>query len=435
MLSCLLVSGCGGGAPAHGGGTANGGSGGNVGSGGGGSASGQDGGTSGSGGGTGTGGGTGGGTGSGGGTMSGGDGGAGSSDGGAPPGPGAPGYLHTSGGQILDSNNNVVRLTGLSWFGFETSNFVPHGLWQRSMSSMLDQIKSLGYNVIRVPFTNQMLLGGATPNSIDFNQNPDLQGLTALEILDKLVAGAQARGLRIVLDRHRPDASGQSELWYTATVSEATWIADWTILAKRYLGNPTVIGADLHNEPHGTASWGDGNMMTDWRLAAERAGNAILAVQPDWLIIVEGIEHVGNDYYWWGGNLSAAGSAPVRLGVANRLVYSPHDYPASVSGQSWFNDPTYPKNLPSVWDAHWGYLAAEGVAPVWIGEFGSRLATTSDQQWMMALTSYIGQRGLSFSFWCLNPDSGDTGGLLQDDWVTVNQNKQSLLAPILAPLL
>jgi endoglucanase len=303
------------------------------------------------------------------------------------------------------------------------------------MSSMLDQIKSLGYNVIRVPFTNQMFLAGATPNSIDFTQNPDLQGLTALQILDKLVAAAQTRGLRIVLDRHRPDANGQSELWYTATVSEQTWIADWTMLAKHYLGNPTVIGADLHNEPHGSATWGDGSMTTDWRLAAERAGNAILAVQPDWLIIVEGIERVGNDYYWWGGNLTAAGSAPVRLDVANRLVYSPHDYPASVSGQSWFNDPTYPKNLPSVWDAHWAYLATQGVAPVWIGEFGSQLQTTSDQQWMTALTGYIGQRGLSFSFWCLNPDSGDTGGLLQNDWQTVNQNKQSLLAPILAPLL
>ena len=37
------------------------------------------------------------------------------------------------------------------------------------------------------------------------------------------------------------------------------------------------VSTDLHNEPHGPATWGDGNTANDWRLAAERAGNAILA--------------------------------------------------------------------------------------------------------------------------------------------------------------
>jgi hypothetical protein len=37
------------------------------------------------------------------------------------------------------------------------------------------------------------------------------------------------------------------------------------MLAGRYRGNPTVIGADLDNEPHGAATWGDGNPQTDWR--------------------------------------------------------------------------------------------------------------------------------------------------------------------------
>ena len=120
------------------------------------------------------------------------------------------------------------------------------------------------------------------------------------------------------------------------------------MLAQRYAGNPTVIGADLHNEPHaeGTnpaatgACWGCGDTNRDWRLAAERAGNAILGVQPNWLIFVEGVSCPSGglsnvwdgdpsndeDCGWWGGNLSKAGQFPVRLYVANRLVYSPHDY-------------------------------------------------------------------------------------------------------------
>jgi aryl-phospho-beta-D-glucosidase BglC (GH1 family) len=346
------------------------------------------------------------------------------------------GFFHTSGGDVVDSTGKVVRLTGLSWFGLETPNYTLHGLWQaRDIASYLDQIKSLGYNVIRVPYSNQLFDAGSTPNGINFSANPDLVGLDGLHILDRLVAEAGKRDLRLILDRHRPDSGAQSELWYTAQYSEARWISDWVMLATRYQGNSTVIGADLHNEPHGAATWGDGNMSTDWRLAAERAGNAILAVNSDWLIIVEGIEKAGSTSYWWGGNLTAAGQSPVRLNVPNRLVYSPHDYPASVFAQTWFSDPSYPANLAGVWDQYWGYLAKQKIAPIWIGEFGTLDQTTSDQQWLAAMVGYIKGANLSFSYWCWNPDSGDTGGILQDDWQTVNSNKQAALQPILAPAL
>ncbi len=349
--------------------------------------------------------------------------------------PGAPGYFHTRGGDIVDSQDHVVRLTGLSWFGMETSNFAPHGLWTRSMSSMLDQIAQLGFNMIRVPYTNQMFDSASTPNGVDANQNPTLTGKKAIDILDALIAGAKQRGLRIVLDRHRPDANAQSPLWYTSAVSEQRWIDDWKMLAQRYKGDPTVIGFDLHNEPHANATWGDGNMQTDWRLAAERAGAAVQAINPDLLIIVEGIETAGGKSYWWGGNLRNAAASPVRLPVANRLVYSPHDYPASVFAQTWFSHPTYPANLPAVWDDAWGYLAKNATAPIWVGEFGTKNQTTVDQKWLATMASYVKTRGLSFAFWCLNPDSGDTGGILKDDWTTVNTDKMTVLTPALAPRL
>jgi endoglucanase len=347
----------------------------------------------------------------------------------------AQNYLQTSGSQLVDAQGRAVRLTGVSWFGMETANYSPHGLWARSLDSMLDQIARLGYNMIRLPFCSQLFDAGSVPNGIDFSQNPDLQGLTGIQILDKMVAGAGNRGLKIVLDRHRPDSGSQSALWYTNQYSEARWISDWTMLAQRYKGNDTVIGFDLHNEPHDPAEWGSGNLATDWRLAAERAGNAILAVNPHLLIIVEGVDHIGNDSYWWGGNLAAASQYPVRLSVPAQLVYSPHDYCASVASQHWFSDPSYPANLPALWDAHWGYLLKQSIAPVWIGEFGTKNVTVSDQQWFRALASYIQSTGCNFAFWCWNPNSGDTGGILQDDWQTIHRDKQSLLQPLLAPLI
>ena len=145
----------------------------------------------------------------------------------------AQNYLHTSGSRILDSSGTTVRLTGLNWFGLETSNYCPHGLWTHSMAFYLDLVKAQGYNCLRLPFCSQLLDAGSVPNGIDFNQNPDLAGLTGLQILDKVIAGCQARGIKVILDRHRPDSGAQSALWYTSSYPESRWISDWKLLAQR----------------------------------------------------------------------------------------------------------------------------------------------------------------------------------------------------------
>lgn len=356
----------------------------------------------------------------------------------------APGYFKTAGNQIVDANGQVVRLSGVNWFGMESANFAPHGLWSRGYQEMMDQMKQTGFNTIRLPISNQLLDQGSKPNGIDFSKNADLQGLNGLQVLDKIVAYAGKIGLRIFLDHHRSDAGAGTEgsgLWYTSAYPESRFIADWKMLAARYANNPTVIGADLHNEPHGPATWGDGNLATDWRLAAEKAGNAILAANPNWLIIVEGIEFGTSGNYWWGGNLSKAGAFPVRLDVANKLVYSTHDYPASVYQQSWFGAANYPENLPAIWDKNWGYLFKNGTAPVLVGEFGTKLESASDKLWLEALVKYMqgginggalaqGQQGPSWTYWSWNPNSGDTGGILADDWKTVNLAKLNLIQPM-----
>jgi hypothetical protein len=58
----------------------------------------------------------------------------------------------------------------------------------------------------------------------------------------------------------------------------------------------------------------------------------------------------------WGGNLKGAYEYPVRLAVPNKLVYSTHDYPASVYRQEWFDDPNFPNNMKTIWDEYWGGL-------------------------------------------------------------------------------
>jgi endoglucanase len=374
------------------------------------------------------------------------------------------GYWHTSGNQLLDAAGNPVRIAGINWYGFETSNAVAHGLWGVDYRGMFDTIKGLGYNTVRLPFSNQMIRDNPVPSAISFNSsagpiNQDLQGLTSIQILDKFVAYAGTVGLKIILDNHRSEAGNSAEqngLWYTADFPQQTWIDDWVMLANRYLGNPTVVGADLRNEPHnpsgaayGTgAVWGTGDPTHDWRLAAEAAGNAVLAANPALLIIVEGV----SDYRrpdgvivsdWWGGNLQGAADFPVRLNVANRLVYSAHDYGPNLFKQSWFNTTTTYQSLVAVWRANWGYLHDTGVAPVWLGEFGTGNRTAdvsgskpgSQGQWFTSLVQYLAANpAMGWSYWALNGE--DPYGLLakQDGPTPQSPAKQQLLQTIQFPL-
>lgn len=345
--------------------------------------------------------------------------------------PVAPGFLATDGSKIVDSNGDTVQLRAVNWFGLETSDCMPHGLWQRSLDDIMDQVASVGFTALRLPFANECLT--ASPEGLDEESNPGLVGKSSIEVMDAVIAAAKARNLVVLLDRHRPDKQAQSELWYTDAFPAEQFVTDWRMLAERYAGDPTVIGADLHNEPHGSACWGCGDDAIDWAAAAQRVGDAILEVNPDWLIVVEGVEKMSDgSTTWWGSGLADAGKSPVRLSVPGRLVYSVHDYPASIYAQEWFTAPDYPDNLPALWDKHWGYLVKDDIAPVLIGEFGTLYATDSDRVWLASLVEYIDKNALSFAFWSWNPDSGDTGGLVKDDWTTLEQDKLDALAPLLS---
>ncbi len=348
----------------------------------------------------------------------------------------AAGPLSTRQGRILDAAGAPARLSGVNWFGLETPNAAPHGIWTRGWRDMMAQMKDLGFNLIRLPYSNALLHGGAAPNGVDFHKNSDLKGLTGLEIMDKIVAYADTIGMRILLDNHRVTAghgAEQSGLWHSAAFSEDQWVADLRFVANRYRNMPAVIGIDLFNEPHGAARWGGGG-PNDWRRAAERGGNAVLAASPDWLIVVEGVAQAEGSHYWDGGNLAGARRQPVRLARADKLVYSTHVYPASVYAQPWLSGANFERNLPSIWRKHWAFLFEQQEAPVLIGEFGSHLKTRGDRVWMQALVRFlarpVAEGRVAWAYWSWNPNSGDTGGILQDDWNGVQQAKLDVIGPL-----
>jgi endoglucanase len=358
------------------------------------------------------------------------------------PGPGAVDRapLSTAGAKIVDREGRELVIQGVNWFGFETSNHVPHGLWSRDYRDMLAQIASLGFNTIRLPFSIESVRAqGFTGVDFSAGRNAALAGKTPIEAMDVIVEEAERQGLLVLLDNHSTsDDTFMHGLWYGIDgYTEEDWVETWQALATRYRTRRNVIGADLKNEPHGSATWGTGG-ATDWRRAAERAGNAIHAIAPHWLIVVEGIEGpvAGQllDRHWWGGNLEGVRHSPVRLDRPNKLVYSPHEYGPSVFAQPWFSAPNYRELLYDRWEKGFQFIADEGTAPILIGEFGGKETGTDTVAgvWLRQFMDYLGARGFSWTYWSWNPNSGDTGGVLLDDWQTVHQGKMALLRQLIA---
>ncbi len=345
--------------------------------------------------------------------------------------------LSTRGAKIVDTKGDSVLLRGVNWFGMETETHAPHGLWKRDYKEMLVQIKKLGYNLIRLPYSVEALRSSQV-SGVDFSigNNKELENKTPIEIMDLIVEEAQRQGLLILLDSHRLNDKRIPELWYGDGYTETDWINTWLQLAQRYQNQANVIGADLKNEPHGKASWGTDDLATDWRLAAERAGNAIGKINPNWLIVVEGVEkNVPGQklaHHWQGGNLEGVLNYPVRLSLRNKLVYSPHEYGPGVYDMPYFSDKNFPQNLFHRWQIGFHYISSQNRAPIFVGEFGGRLADNEKEAiWMNQFVKYIQEKNLSFAFWSWNPNSEDTGGILLDDWENVDLPKQQLISQLL----
>jgi endoglucanase len=384
------------------------------------------------------------------------------------------GYWHTSGSKILDANDAPVRIAGINWYGFETTDHLVHGLYAQDYKTVLNTIKSLGYNVIRLPFSNELVETNPVPTHFTTSAggksaNKDLVGQPALTDLDIIVCYAGSIGLRVILDNHRSEAGNSNEangLWYTSAYPQESWLADWQTMAARYSaakftfnGNPTVIGVELRNAPHlfgatgtrgacwtgDTAANGCPTYLTsnNWPVAAQAAGNAILAINPQLLVFVDGTDCYNHACGLPGTNLMGVATHPVVLDAQNKLVYTARDYGPVLLRAPWFNSNTTAASLDAVRNQYWGYISAAGTAPVWLSEFGTGnnsadIASTvpgSQGQWFQSLISYLQNNpSIDWTYWALNGE--DNFALLdrQYDATPVSSQKQSLLQSIQSPL-
>ena len=85
--------------------------------------------------------------------------------------------------------------------------------------------------------------------------------------------------------------------------------------------------------------------------------------------------------------------------------------------------------MAAIWDRHFGQFIDSGHTVI-IGEFGGKYGEGDprDVQWQDALVDYLLGKGVGSAFyWAWNPNSADTGGILDDDWITLREDKLALL--------
>lgn len=342
---------------------------------------------------------------------------------------GGSGPVYTAAGGKFLKDGAEIKLFGLNWFGMETPNRVLHGLWTgRQLDDFLSDFKSKGFNALRLPLSPEVINPGYAIDSGPYSGNDcaamcNKDGRTALEYT---LARAQAAGMYVLLDFHTCNpANLGSGLPGTpigcSGYSLAKWLADLQVLATLSKSYANVIGIDLTNEPW-NLTW------SAWSSYASQGGQAVLSVNPNTTVWVEGIGNASTSGVSgganWGQNLYEAGAIS---GVpASKLVYTPHSYGPSVAAMSYFGDAAFPSNMPAIWDTLFGHLVNQGYTVV-VGEFGGQY-TGADKTWQDAFVTYlIGKNMKSSFYWCVNPNSGDTGGVLEGDWRTWNTGKLTLL--------
>ena len=377
-------------------------------------------------------------------------------------------WLHVQDGYIVDKYGNRVWLTGANWFGFNCRERMFLDSFHCDIIAAIELVADKGINVVRIPIATDLLYAwsqGIYPPSTDTSyNNPALAGLNSFELFNFMLENFKRVGIKVILDVHSPETDNMGHtypLWYTDTITEKIFKSSWVWVAEQYKNDDTIIGFDLKNEPHTNAGtlkilsesaiWDDSDRANNWKRVAQETALEILKVHPKVLIFIEGVEIYpmdsiwddetidlspwtgNNDYYstWWGGNLRGVRDYPVNLGeYQSQLVYSPHDYGPIVYEQEWFKgafvsaDDMEAKRIlyEGCWRDNWAFIMEEGIGPLLLGEWGGltegdHVLLDLNKKYLRAIRDYIKENKykLHHTFWCINIDSADTGGLFTRD--------------------
>lgn len=338
-------------------------------------------------------------------------------------------YMYTAKNRKVYMGDTAIDINGISWAGLNYSTNID-SLQTGTIDEHIAILKANKFNAVRLPMSANMMLNmdnlkvGNASDAI----NPGVRGTNAGAHVDALIRSLSNAGILVMLNLHRFTGSGNNEddigpLWYSQAYDEARVIEAWVAMAKRYLDQPNVFAMDIKNEPHSSngveAKWGGTDPKTDWASACERIGNAILKVNPNVLIVVEGVTD-----QVWGDSIAGGLERPIVLTVPDKVVYSPHFY------KHW----NYPSkdgfSMMTYMDRVLGKMA-DSSATIVIGEYGYDHTKVDEVSWVRDLATYFKNKNISNAFyWALNENEGVGASILARGTTLVVPEKLAVIASI-----
>lgn len=369
--------------------------------------------------------------------------------------------LRASGAHVVNRHGERFKFAGVNWYGASDSLHVVAGLDMRPLDEICRHVAEMGFSVVRLPFSNQMLREKSVPEgAINYELNGALRGKSPVEVYDATVDALGAAGVAVVLNNHTTIGmwSGGVEangLWFlqgSDEYTEARWIEDWLAVAERYRQRPHCVAWDLRNEVRpvavlsssGSPNWNEGGER-DWCAAAGRCSRALCSAlgEEGPMIIVERL-------CWPQNSLREMllPKAPWDLWNVprERIMLSLHSYSWSGpgfwspkafvgSGVTWAAFQAYDSMmsrslygeleegpLAQHMDAEWGFCLEEGLCPVWLSEFGGDACSERDCRWFSAVCRYLQKKDADWAYWPLNVgkkpggEGDESYGLLTNDW-------------------
>ncbi len=315
------------------------------------------------------------------------------------------GPLHTFGTQIVDAGNHPVRLTGIGIIGMQHGTGSPYpdpqpfaGCigWRAPDSIVYGQVRSWGFNVVRLPVT-WANLEPSPPTKGKKGKLEHHWNSAYLGTVDALIHGFARKGVATILDMSQvrwspaftgvplpnghklcgdgmPDwlypgshgidsiASAEKDFFADRGRVQQKFLAAWTFLANHVRKQKMVVGADILNEPYDilVQKYPGGTDLKakdlDLRGFYEKAGRAIHDANPNLLLIFQ-------------DNKSRR--------TGKWCVTGPPDLPNAVYSAHWYS---------TQWSSSEGKPKLKGYVkrargwdmPLWLGEFTAMGYSTND---------------------------------------------------------
>lgn len=324
--------------------------------------------------------------------------------------------------RIMDHDGREIQIRGVNYFGFETACNVLHGLWVKNIDFYIDLLSNNDFNSVRIPLSYELMLRlDEMHNQKCLQNDSELLNKTPKEMLHVIFKKFEANGIYVLLDMHT--IGGYITEYPQGVDMYHNFHNDlnegWINIITNFSHYSNFLGVDIKNEPHGNITW------AEWEYFVTDFMNTIIQnTGYSGLFFVEGVQYEGSG---WGNDFSFIDIETSFLVNHHKVVFSPHVYGVSVRGKIAETE-TY-----DTFHNWFGFLMKNTENAVVIGEFGG-FFEKSDREWHYKFRDYlISINNTNTFYWCLNPNSGDTKGILYDDWKTLNYDKLAYLKTLWYP--